>query len=70
MNRSRFVVRYAAARLALRLGWELVQLLLYTVWDYADAMPRVPPLGTGLAPLLQWLVAPPVALRLAGRRAP
>lgn len=36
---------------------------------YAAAMPRLPVLGTGLAPLLQWLVLPPLAL-LAARRAP
>ena len=34
-------------------------------WEYADAMPRLPLLGTGLAPLLQWLLIPPlVALSL------
>jgi hypothetical protein len=27
-------------------------------WAYAEAMPRLPWLGTGLAPLAQWLVIP------------
>ena len=27
-------------------------------WAYAPAMPVLPPLGTGLSPLLQWLVVP------------
>jgi hypothetical protein len=27
-------------------------------WAYATAMPRVPPLGTGLSPLLQWIIVP------------
>ena len=27
-------------------------------WAYAAAMPRVPPLGTGLSPLLQWIIVP------------
>lgn len=31
-------------------------------WTYAEAMPRLPLLGTGLAPVLQWLVLPPLAL--------
>jgi hypothetical protein len=31
-------------------------------WAYAAAMPRVPPLGTGLTPLAQWLVLPTVSL--------
>lgn len=30
-------------------------------WQYADSMLRVPPLGTGLAPLLQWVVVLPLA---------
>ena len=46
-------------------------------WAYAPAMPRVPPLGTGLSPLLQWVVVPLVAfiwarpsIALAGRPRP
>jgi hypothetical protein len=36
-------------------------------WAYAPAMPVLPPLGTGLAPLLQWVAIPPLALALARR---
>jgi hypothetical protein len=36
-------------------------------WQYAAAMPRVPLLGTGLTPLLQWLLLPPLAFSLAAR---
>jgi hypothetical protein len=36
-------------------------------WAYAAAMPLIPPLGTGLAPLLQWLIIPPASLALAKR---
>lgn len=31
-------------------------------WAYGPTMPTLPLLGTGLAPLMQWLVIPPVAL--------
>lgn len=34
-------------------------------WAYSDLMPVVPIIGTGLAPLLQWLVVPGLALRIA-----
>lgn len=34
-------------------------------WAYAPLMPVVPIIGTGLAPLLQWLVVPSVAMRIA-----
>jgi hypothetical protein len=36
-------------------------------WAYAAAVPRVPPLATGLSPILQWLLLPPLCL-LAARR--
>lgn len=36
-------------------------------WAYADAMPRLPPWGTGLTPLLQWLIIPAWALQSARR---
>ncbi len=27
-------------------------------WSYSDLMPTLPPFGTGLSPLLQWIVVP------------
>ena len=30
-------------------------------WSYSDLMPVVPPLGTGVAPLLQWIAMPALA---------
>lgn len=44
---------------------EWVNVEMRQSWRYTDAMPRVPLLGTGLAPLLQWLVLPAIALRAA-----
>lgn len=37
-------------------------------WDYAAAMPRLPLLGTGLLPVLQWLFLPPLTLLLVRRQ--
>lgn len=37
-------------------------------WEYAEAMPRLPLLGTGLAPLLQWVVIPPLVVWLVRRQ--
>ena len=31
-------------------------------WSYTEAMPVLPPFGTGLTPFLQWLIVPGVAL--------
>lgn len=36
-------------------------------WQYSPLMPVLPPLGTGLSPLLQWIVLPPLCLALASR---
>ena len=36
-------------------------------WAYRDLMPRLPILGTGLTPVLQWLVVPCVAFWWARR---
>jgi hypothetical protein len=47
---------------------EWVNVEIRQAWAYTEAMPRLPWLGTGLAPLLQWVVLPPLAL-LAARRA-
>lgn len=34
-------------------------------WAYTEAMPRLPLLGTGLTPFLQWLLVTPVAALIA-----
>lgn len=39
-------------------------------WAYSSWMPTLPLLGTGLAPLLQWLVVPTLTLRIATARSP
>ena len=39
-------------------------------WAYSDLMPVVPVIETGLAPLLQWVVVPTLALWVAIGRAP
>ena len=37
-------------------------------WTYAEAMPRLPIIGTGLLPLLQWLLIPPLVIWFARRQ--
>ena len=36
-------------------------------WTYAPQMPRLPVFGTGLTPMLQWLLLPPLAAWLTYR---
>jgi hypothetical protein len=38
-------------------------------WSYTEAMPLLPPLGTGLTPFSQWLIVPGIALGYVRRKA-
>lgn len=57
-------VRVAAIATALGVGYTLYSEWLNTEvrqsWAYAPAMPTLPLLRTGLAPVAQWLVLPPL----------
>ena len=50
---------------------EITNVYIEKSWAYTDTMPIVPILGIGLAPLLQWLIIPPLLLwltRLTGQQ--
>jgi hypothetical protein len=49
---------------------EWLKVELWRTWPYATAMPRLPPLGTRLTPVLQWLLLPPACLLPERRLAP
>jgi hypothetical protein len=48
---------------------ERLNIVVRQTWAYSDFMPVVPVIGTGLSPLLQWVVVPLLALRFAHRSA-
>ena len=58
-------VQVYSACLALGVGYtiysEWVNVSVRGSWAYSDLMPTLPIIGTGLAPLLQWLVVPTIA---------
>jgi hypothetical protein len=58
--------RMALTAILLGLGYTVFSEWLNTQirqsWSYTEAMPLLPPLGTGLTPFLQWLVVPGSAL--------
>lgn len=62
------------ASLALGLSYTIFSEWLNTSvrgsWTYSQLMPVVPLIGTGLAPLLQWIVVPTLAMWAALARAP
>lgn len=48
--------------------WLAVRGLWTATWAYTTAMPVLPGLGIGLAPLLQWLVLPILLVLIVGRQ--
>lgn len=53
---------YLATGLVVTMGLEYHATEIADRWQCKDLMPRLPVLGTGLLPLLQWLVLPVVTL--------
>ncbi|TCD13251.1 hypothetical protein E0D97_14415 [Oricola cellulosilytica] len=51
----------------LTVGFEYYYTNVSLRWTYSELMPLVPPFGTGLSPLLQWLAIPPLVVWLARR---
>ncbi len=47
---------------------EWLNVVVRQSWTYSPLMPTLPLLGTGLSPLLQWLIIPPIALSAARAR--
>lgn len=47
---------------------EWINVSVRGTWAYSDLMPVVPVIGTGLAPLLQWVAIPTLAFWFATRR--
>ena len=65
---SNTATRVCVVMLAIGIGYTIYSEWLNTVvrqsWTYTAAMPRLPVLGTGLSPLLQWVIVPLLALRI------
>ena len=63
--------RVAIPTIMLSLGYtvysEWINVEVRNTWAYSSLMPTVPPLGTGLSPLLEWLVVPALALLMLRR---
>lgn len=62
------VALYLGTGLALTVAFEWLATGPLGRWSYAPEMPTLPLLGTGLLPVLQWIVLPPIALWLTARQ--
>ena len=61
------VTGFVMTGVLITLGMEEISLWLDR-WAYADVMPTLPVLGTGLLPLTQWLVLPPLVVWFVRRQ--
>lgn len=61
------VVIYVAAGLVITVVFESFATGPLALWEYGEGMPRLPVLGTGLAPILMWLTLPIATLWLTRR---
>ena len=65
--------RMALTAILLGLGYTVFSEWLNTQvrqsWSYTEAMPLLPPFGTGLTPFLQWLIVPAIAFGYVRRKA-
>jgi len=59
---------FLAIGLTLTIGFEYYYTNISLRWTYSDLMPLVPPFGTGLSPLVQWIVIPLLVLWFTRRQ--
>lgn len=64
---GRVAITAMVAGLAYTVFSEWLNVEVRRSWAYSDLMPILSPFGTGLSPLLQWLVVPAAALWAAHR---
>jgi len=58
---------FVAVGVGLTVGFEYYYTEVSLHWTYSELMPRVPQFGTGLSPLVQWLVIPLLVASLTRR---
>lgn len=58
---------FLAMGIMLTIGFEYYYTNVSLRWSYSELMPLVPPFGTGLTPILQWLIIPPLVVWLTRR---
>lgn len=64
---ARQAAAFIGTGLALTVVFEWLATDVLERWQYADRMPRLPIFRTGLAPVLQWTLLPPLILALSIR---
>lgn len=55
---AHFLIVFMVLGLSYTVFSEWLNVHIRRSWAYSETMPTVPPLGTGLTPLMQWLIVP------------
>jgi hypothetical protein len=61
-DRVRVIVAASVIGAGYTIYSEWLNTTVWESWSYAPSMPRLPVLGTGLSPLAQWIILPPLGL--------
>lgn len=59
------LLMFLAIGIVLTISFEYYYTNISLRWTYSDLMPLVPPFGTGLSPLLQWIIVPLIVIGFA-----
>ena len=62
------VTGFIAIGIVITVVVEAIAIHVLNRWQYATAMPTLPILGTGITPIFQWLIIPPIIVSLMLRR--
>ena len=62
------ILIFLSVGIALTIGFEYYYTNISLRWTYSELMPLVPPFGTGLSPLLQWIIIPILVLWFTQRQ--
>lgn len=62
------VIAFTAVGVTITLAFEWLAIDVLGRWTYAASMPTLPLLGTGILPLLQWMVLPPLIIWFVRRQ--
>lgn len=64
-----FIIGFTLIGLSYTIFSEWLNVHIRESWAYTELMPLLPPFGTGLTPVLQWIVVPLLTWAIAGQRA-
>lgn len=62
------VAGFVAVGVVITIVFEFLATEVYGRWQYVTTMPTLPILGTGLSPLLQWIILPPLVVWFVRRQ--